>query len=71
MPLKRDFVERGIQIMQIDEYLAKVLDNSGYAGVELQKRYPLGYQITIKTARPGLVIGRVGPTRGSCTPAVW
>jgi small subunit ribosomal protein S3 len=60
MPLKRAFVQRGIQLMQIDEYLAKVLDNSGYAGVELQKRYPLGYQITIRTARPGLVIGRKG-----------
>ena len=60
MPLKRAFVSRGIQLMQIDEYLAKVLENSGYAGVELQKRYPLGYQITIKTARPGLVIGRKG-----------
>jgi small subunit ribosomal protein S3 len=60
MPLKRAFVQRGIQLMQIDEYLAKVLENSGYAGVELQKRYPLGYQITIRTARPGLVIGRKG-----------
>ncbi|MBN2154707.1 MAG: 30S ribosomal protein S3 [Candidatus Lokiarchaeota archaeon] len=60
MPLKRAFVQRGIQLMQIDEYLAELLDNSGYAGVELQKRYPLGYQITIKTARPGLVIGRKG-----------
>ncbi len=60
MPLKRAFVQRGIQLMQIDEYLAKILENSGYAGVELQKRYPLGYQITIKTARPGLVIGRKG-----------
>lgn len=60
MPLKRAFVQRGIQLMQIDEYLAKVLDNSGYAGVEIQKRYPLGYQITIRTARPGLVIGRKG-----------
>ncbi len=60
MPLKRAFVQRGIQIMQIDEYLAELLDNSGYAGVEIQKRYPLGYQITIRTARPGLVIGRKG-----------
>jgi small subunit ribosomal protein S3 len=60
MPLKRAFVQRGIQLMQIDEYLSKVLENSGYAGVELQKRYPLGYQITIRTARPGLVIGRKG-----------
>lgn len=60
MPLKRAFIQRGIQLMQIDEYLSKVLDNSGYAGVDIQKRYPLGYQITIRTARPGLVIGRKG-----------
>jgi small subunit ribosomal protein S3 len=60
MPLKRAFVKRGIQNMQIDEYLAELLENSGYAGVEIQKRYPATHQITIKTARPGLVIGRKG-----------
>ena len=59
MPLKRQFVEKGIQLMQINEFLTKVLENSRYAGLELQKS-PLGYRITIKTASPGLVIGRKG-----------
>ncbi|MCP4761321.1 MAG: 30S ribosomal protein S3, partial [archaeon] len=59
MPLKKQFIEKGIQMMQIDEYLNEVLSNSGYAGSELQKT-PLGLRITIKTARPGLVIGRKG-----------
>ena len=59
MPLKRHFVEKGIQLMQIHEFLSKVLENSRYAGVELQKS-PLGYNLTIKTGSPGLVIGRKG-----------
>lgn len=45
--------------MQIQEFLGKVLDNSGFAGIEMQKN-PLGMRITIKTARPGLVIGKKG-----------
>lgn len=45
--------------MQIQEYLGKVLDNAGFAGIEMQKN-PLGMRITIKTARPGTVIGKKG-----------
>lgn len=52
-------MEKGIQLMQIHEYLTKVLENSRYAGIELQKS-PLGYNLTIKTGSPGLVIGRKG-----------
>lgn len=52
-------MEKGIQLMQIHEYLSKVLENSRYAGIELQKS-PLGYNLTIKTGSPGLVIGRKG-----------
>lgn len=52
-------MEKGIQLMQIHEYLMEVLENSRYAGIELQKS-PLGYNLTIKTGSPGLVIGRKG-----------
>lgn len=42
--------------MQINEYLRSELIRAGFAGVELQ-RTPLGVRITLKTSRPGLVIG--------------
>jgi small subunit ribosomal protein S3 len=59
MPVKKHFVNRALQEMMIDEYLAKSLDNAGYAGLEMQKT-PMGSRITIKTARPGIVIGQKG-----------
>ena len=59
MPVKKHFINRGLQEMLISEYLGTMLDNSGYAGIDMQKT-PLGIRITIKTARPGLVIGRRG-----------
>ncbi len=45
--------------MQINEYLRSELVRAGFAGVELQ-RTPLGVRITLKTSRPGLVIGKGG-----------
>lgn len=59
MPLKRHFIERGIKQMQINEYLRKELNRSGFSGVDIQKT-PLGVRITLKTSRPGLVIGKSG-----------
>ena len=59
MPIKKHFIQRGIQQTMIEEYLEKELENSGYAGCELQKT-PMGTRITIKTSRPGIVIGRRG-----------
>ena len=61
MPLKKEFVARGIRMMEIDEFLASKLDSAGYAGVKLQKT-PLGTRIIIQAARPGLVIGKKGKT---------
>jgi small subunit ribosomal protein S3 len=59
MPVKKHFVNRGLQHTLIEEYLASQLDDSGYAGCSLQKT-PMGTRITIRTSRPGIVIGRRG-----------
>ena len=58
-PLVKNFIEQGIKLMQINEYLRSELVRAGFAGIELQ-RTPLGVRITLKTSRPGLVIGKGG-----------
>ncbi len=69
MPLKKYFIDKGIQQSLIEEFLGAELDNSGYAGCELQKT-PMGTRITIKTSRPGIVIGRRGARVKELTEAV-
>lgn len=69
MPVKKHFVNRGLQHTLIEEYLAAELDNSGYAGCSLQKT-PMGTRITIRTSRPGIVIGRRGSRVKELTEAV-
>jgi small subunit ribosomal protein S3 len=59
LPLSKHFIEQGIKLMQINEYLRSELVRSGFAGIDLQKT-PLGVRITLKTSRPGLVIGKSG-----------
>ncbi|MFX1315325.1 MAG: 30S ribosomal protein S3 [Promethearchaeota archaeon] len=59
MPLAKHFIEQGIKLMQINEYLRSELVRAGFAGVDIQKT-PLGVRITLKTSRPGLVIGKGG-----------
>ncbi len=59
IPLSKHFIEQGIRLMQINEYLRSELVRAGFAGIELQKT-PLGVRITLKTSRPGLVIGKGG-----------
>lgn len=58
-PLAKHFIEQGIKIMQINEYLRSELVRAGFAGVDIQKT-PLGVRITLRTSRPGLVIGKGG-----------
>ncbi len=58
-PLVKNFIEQGIKLMQINEYLRSELVRAGFAGIDLQ-RTPLGVRITLKTSRPGLVIGKGG-----------
>ncbi len=69
MPVKKHFINRGIQQTLIEEFLGTELDNSGYAGCELQKT-PMGTRITIRTSRPGIVIGRRGVRVKELTEAV-
>ncbi|TXT65939.1 MAG: 30S ribosomal protein S3 [Promethearchaeota archaeon] len=59
LPLAKHFIEQGIKLMQINEYLRNELSRAGFAGIDLQKT-PLGVRITLKTSRPGLVIGKGG-----------
>ena len=59
MPIKKHFINKGIQSCLIDEFLRSELDNSGYSGCSLQKT-PMGTRITIRSSRPGLVIGKKG-----------
>lgn len=49
-PLVKNFIEQGIKLMQINEFLRSELVRAGFAGVELQ-RTPLGVRITLKTSR--------------------
>ena len=69
MPVKKHFVNRGLQHILIEEFLASELDNSGYAGCSLQKT-PMGTRITIRTSRPGIVIGRRGSKVKELTESV-
>ncbi len=61
MPAEVHFINRGLLLVRIDDYLRRELSRAGYAGVELQKT-PLGTRVIIFAARPGMVIGRRGAT---------
>ncbi len=69
MPIKKHFINKGIQQCLVDEFLRSELDNSGYSGCSLQKT-PMGTRITIRTSRPGLVIGKKGKKIKELTDAV-
>ncbi|QEE15360.1 30S ribosomal protein S3 [Promethearchaeum syntrophicum] len=69
MPIKKHFINKGIQQCLVDEFLRTELDNSGYSGCALQKT-PMGTRITIRTSRPGLVIGKKGKKIKELTEAV-
>ncbi len=59
MPLAKHFIDQGIRLMQINEYLRSELVRAGFSGIDFQKT-PLGIRITLRTSRPGLVIGKGG-----------
>ena len=69
MPIKKHFINKGIQQCLVDEFLRSELDNSGYDSCSLQKT-PMGTRITIRTSRPGLVIGKKGKKIKELTEAV-
>ncbi len=57
--IKKYFIEKSINKVAIDEYLAKHFYRAGYAGVDIQ-RTPLGSRIIIYAERPAIIIGRRG-----------
>ena len=61
MSVIKHFIAESIKKAEIDEFLQKKLERSGYGGVTISKT-PLGTHIVIYAMRPGLVIGRGGET---------
>ncbi|MEM3041706.1 MAG: 30S ribosomal protein S3, partial [Nitrososphaerota archaeon] len=59
MSIVRHFIEDSVRNTEIDEFLAKELERSGYGGVEVTKT-PLGTRVIIYATRPGIIIGRRG-----------
>ncbi len=55
----RHFIEDSVRNREIDEFLAKELERSGFGGAEVA-RTPLGTRVIIYATRPGIVIGRRG-----------
>jgi small subunit ribosomal protein S3 len=55
----KHFITESIKKTELDEFLAKELDRTGYGGVEVTKT-PLGTRVTIYAMKPGLIIGRRG-----------
>ncbi len=61
MPADVHFINRGLLLVRINDFLRQELARAGYSGVELHKT-PLGTRVIIYAARPGMVIGRRGVT---------
>ena len=56
---EKQFIEKGVQKVRLDEFLADELEGAGYSRFELQ-RTPTSTKIVVHAERPGLVIGRGG-----------
>ena len=59
MPAERIFIKQGLKRAELEEFLEKELEKSGYAGVDI-KRIPTGTRVALFVERPGMVIGRKG-----------
>jgi small subunit ribosomal protein S3 len=59
MSAVKNVMKNNYRNMELDEFLAGVLKDAGYGGVDIQKT-PVGTKITLYVTRPGLVIGRKG-----------
>lgn len=59
MSTVKHFIDESVRNVEIDEYLAKDLERSGYGGMEIT-RTPLGTRVIIYAMKPGIVIGRRG-----------
>jgi len=59
MPAERIFIKQGLKRAELEEYLEKELERSGYGGVDI-RRIPTGTRVALYVERPGMVIGRKG-----------
>lgn len=59
MRVDRLFVKRALEMAELNEYLEKELEHTGYGGMSLS-RVPTGTRITLYVERPGAVIGKKG-----------
>nr|MDO8114426.1 30S ribosomal protein S3 [Candidatus Sigynarchaeota archaeon] len=57
--VKHIFAVKQREQLELKEFFRKNLEGVGFAGLDIQKT-PLGTRVTIKAARPGLVIGKKG-----------
>ncbi len=57
--LARVFLERGMQYMELNAFLARRLAHAGYVDVQLF-RTPIGTRVIVLAERPAMVIGRKG-----------
>ncbi len=59
MTLERDFIKKGINKNQLEDFFEREYPRAGYTGCDIQ-RTPMGVKITIYADKPGLIIGRGG-----------
>ncbi|MBI2547112.1 MAG: 30S ribosomal protein S3 [Candidatus Aenigmarchaeota archaeon] len=59
MAVEKLFVKEKIKTSEVEEFLKKRFERSGYSHTEIQ-RTPLGTRIIVHVNKPGLVIGRSG-----------
>ncbi|HME52037.1 MAG TPA: 30S ribosomal protein S3 [Candidatus Lokiarchaeia archaeon] len=63
---KKLFAVKAREQLEIKEFFSQNLEGVGFAGIDIQKT-PIGTRVTIKAARPGLVIGKKGSNVKSLT----
>ena len=56
---EQQFIEKGLQRSQINEFFATELARAGYGGMDVAHT-PMGTQIVLKAEKPGMVIGKGG-----------
>ncbi len=66
---EHQFIQKGLQNSQINEYLQSTLQRAGYGGMEIAKT-PMGTQIVLKAEKPGMVIGKSGKKIREITAAL-
>lgn len=59
MTLEKQFIDKGINKSNLEEFFEEEYGRAGYAGCEI-RRTPMGVKLTIYADKPGLIIGRGG-----------